>query len=78
MKAEFPVFQLLDVLHSETKEPESKKKSVSFALKLQLFLGCQGICLRHFRVLGKKFWKVPGRVVLKAGLMETRIGSWTE
>lgn len=44
-----------------------------FALKLQPFLGHQGRCLRHFRVLGKKCWKVPGGVVLKAGLMETKI-----
>lgn len=29
VKAEFPVCQLLDVLHSETKEPESKTKSTS-------------------------------------------------
>lgn len=55
-----------------------RNQPVPFALKLQLFLGHQGSCLRHFRVLGKKFWKVPGGVVLKAGLMETGIGSWTE
>lgn len=37
-----------------------RKQPVPFALKLQPFLGSQGRCLKHFRVPGKKFWKVPG------------------
>lgn len=37
-----------------------RNQPVPFALKLQTFLGHQDRCLRHFPVLGKKFWKVPG------------------
>lgn len=56
VKAEFPVCELLDVLDSETKRPERKKKATSaLCPKAAAFLGSQGRCLRHFRMPGKKF-----------------------
>lgn len=61
VKAVFPVCQLLDVLDSETKRPERKKKATStICPKAAALLGSQGRCLQHFRVPGKKFWKDPG------------------
>lgn len=59
VRAELPVCKLEFLTVRQRDLREKRKYPVPFALKLHLFLGSQVRCLRHFRMLGKKFWKVP-------------------
>lgn len=59
VRAEFTVCKLEFLTVRQRDLREKRKYPVPFALKLRLFQASQVRCLRHFRMLGKKFWKVP-------------------